>query len=72
MVCVPTSVCDVPELALPIKLHEVREEVLLYQVRMELGDSVDFPAPNDCEIGHADLLWEALCRAAPTLLTAMI
>jgi hypothetical protein len=59
-----TSVGDVPEFALPVKLDEVREEVLLYQVRMELSDSIDFSAPNDCEIGHADLLWEALCRMA--------
>jgi hypothetical protein len=56
---------------LPVKFDEVREEVLLYQVRMELGNSIDFPAPNDCEIGHADLLWEALCQAILALATAM-
>lgn len=67
----PTSVCNVPEFALPVKFDEVREEVLLDQVRMELGNSIDFSAPNDCEIGHADLLWEALCKAILTLATAM-
>ena len=60
--CAPTSICDVPEFALPIKLDEVREEVLLYQLRMELGNSIDLSAPNDREIGHADLLREALCK----------
>ena len=69
--CAPTSVCDVPEFALPVKLDEVREEVLLYQLRMELGNSIDLSAPNDCEIGHADLLWEALCNVIPMLATAM-
>jgi hypothetical protein len=72
MVCALTSVCDVPKFALSVKLDEVREEVLLYQVRMEFGNSIDFSAPNDSEVGHADLLWEALCRAAPKLLIAMI
>jgi hypothetical protein len=37
---------------------------------MELSDSIDFSASNDCEIGHPDLLWEALCRMALTSLIA--
>ena len=71
MECEPTSVCDVPEFTLPVKLDEVREEVLLYQIRMEFGNSIDFSTPNNCEIGHADLLWEALCKVFLTLAIAM-
>jgi hypothetical protein len=55
-----TSVCDISELAFPIELDETWEEVLLYEVGVELGDAVDFLAADDSEIGHADLLGETL------------
>lgn len=59
-----TSVCDISELAFPIELDEIWEEVLLYQVGVELSDAVDFLAADDSEVGHADLLGEALCAIA--------
>ena len=55
-----TSVCDIAELAFPIELDKVWEEILLYEVGMEFSDTVDFLATDNSEIGHADLLGEAL------------
>lgn len=55
-----TSICNISELAFSIEFDEIWEEVLLYQVGMELSDAVDFFAADDSKIGHADLLGEAL------------
>jgi hypothetical protein len=51
---------------LPVKFNKVREEILLYQVRVKFGNTIDLFAANNCEVGHADLLGEALCEIAPT------
>jgi hypothetical protein len=31
---------------------------------MKLRNTIDFSAPNNCEVGHADLLGEALYKIA--------
>lgn len=59
-----TSVRDISELAFPIVVDEIWEKVLLHEVGVKLGDTVDFLAADDCEISHSDLLGETLYAVA--------
>lgn len=67
--CTRTSVCDVPEFAFPVELDEVREEGFLYQVGMQFCNAIHSSGPDDCEVGHSDLLGEALCKTSSKLTT---
>lgn len=53
-----TSVSDVKELALPLKLDKVLQNRRLQQLAVQLCHTVHLPTPDNGEVAHPDLLGE--------------